>query len=113
VGRAGVGIFANGNPDTATWNGIATGTGHALRRRTARLLAQLPKALSVLVVVGGLSYVFFQISGGPQLLRVSAADELAGLDLPKWARKAIQNGSLLRMAGQPLHTGNEPYPGGG
>lgn len=79
-----VGIFANGNPDTAAWNGVASPvTGLLYGGGTAQLLAQFAEALSVIVVVGGLSYLFFKALAGLNLLRVSAAHELAGLDMPE------------------------------
>jgi ammonium transporter, Amt family len=78
-----VGIFANGNPDTAAWNGVATPVTGLLYGGTTQILAQFAEALSVIVVVGGLSYVFFKVLAAFKLLRVSAADELAGLDLPE------------------------------
>jgi len=78
-----VGIFANGNPDTAAWNGVATPVTGLLYGGTTQILAQLAEAVSVIVVVGGLSYVFFKVLAALKLLRVSAADELAGLDLPE------------------------------
>jgi hypothetical protein len=39
--------------------------------------------LSIIVFVGGLSFVFFKVISALGLLRVSAKDELAGLDLPE------------------------------
>jgi ammonia channel protein AmtB len=78
-----VGIFANGNPDTAAWNGVASPVTGLLYGSSTQILAQLAEALAVLVVVGGLSYVFFKILAAFKLLRVSAEIELAGVDLPE------------------------------
>jgi Amt family ammonium transporter len=78
-----VGIFANGNLDTAAWNGVATPVTGLLYGNGSQLLAQLAEGLSVLVVAGGLSYVFFKVLAAAKLLRVSAAVELAGLDIPE------------------------------
>jgi Amt family ammonium transporter len=78
-----VGIFANGNPDTAAWNGIATPVTGLLYGGTTQILAQGAEALSVIVVVGGLSYVFFRVLHAARLLRVSAEVELKGLDIPE------------------------------
>ncbi|NMB54261.1 MAG: ammonium transporter [Leptolinea sp.] len=78
-----VGIFANGNPDTAAWNGVATPVTGLLYGGGGQLLAQTAEALSILVVVGGLTFAFFKILSAVGLLRVSAKDELAGLDIPE------------------------------
>lgn len=78
-----VGIFANANPDTAAWNGVATPVTGLLYGGNTQILAQLAEAISVAVVVGGLSFVFFKVLAALKLLRVSAADELTGLDIPE------------------------------
>lgn len=78
-----VGIFANGNPDSAAWNGVATPVTGLLYGGSTQILAQLAEALSVIVVVGGLSYVFFRVLKALKLLRVSAETELRGLDIPE------------------------------
>lgn len=78
-----VGIFANGNPDTAAWNGIATPVKGLLYGGTTQILAQGAEALSVIVVVGGLTYVFFKVLAAFKLLRVSREVELQGLDIPE------------------------------
>jgi ammonium transporter, Amt family len=78
-----VGIFANGNPDTAAWNGVATPVTGLLYGGNTQILAQLAEALAVIVVVGGLSYLFFKVLDALKLLRVSAKVELEGLDLPE------------------------------
>jgi Amt family ammonium transporter len=78
-----VGIFANGNPDTAAWNGVPTPVTGLLYGNPTQILAQLAEALSVLVVVGGLTWVFFKVLNAFKLLRVSREDELKGLDIPE------------------------------
>lgn len=78
-----VGIFANGNPDTAGWNGVSTAVTGLLYGGGTQILAQLAEALAVVVVVGGLSYVFFKILASFGLLRSKAADEMNGLDMPE------------------------------
>ena len=78
-----VGFFANGNPDTAAWNGVATPVTGLLYGNSSQLLAQGAEALSVLVVVGGLSFVFFKVLSALGLLRVPADVELEGLDIPE------------------------------
>lgn len=78
-----VGIFASGNPDTAGWNGVATPVTGLLYGGGTQIVAQLAEVLSVLIVVGGLSFVFFRVLAAFKLLRSSPADELAGLDMPE------------------------------
>lgn len=78
-----VGIFANGNPETAAWNGMQSAVTGLLYGGTTQILAQLAEAISIFVVVVGLSWVFFKICHSMGLLRVSRADELAGLDMPE------------------------------
>jgi Amt family ammonium transporter len=78
-----VGIFANGNPDSAGWNGIASPVTGLLYGGSTQIVAQLAEALSVIVVVGGLTFLFFKLLAALKLLRVSAAVELQGLDMPE------------------------------
>lgn len=81
LGVLAVGIFANGNPDTAAWNGVATPVTGLLYGNPGQLYAQLAEALAVIVVVGGLSYVFFKVLAALKLLRVAPEVELAGVDM--------------------------------
>jgi ammonium transporter, Amt family len=77
-----VGIFASGNPDTAAWNGVPTAvTGLLYGGGFGQLLSQLTEVVAILVVAGGLSYVFFKILMGMKVLRVSREVELEGLDM--------------------------------
>lgn len=78
-----VGIFANGNPDTALWNGVESPVTGLIYGGGSQLLAQVAEAVAVGSVVFGLSYVFFLVLNRFGLLRVSAADELTGLDMPE------------------------------
>jgi len=78
-----VGIFANGNPDTAGWNGVSSAVTGLLYGGGTQILAQLAEAVSIVVVVGGLSFVFFKILASFKLLRTSPEDELRGLDIPE------------------------------
>jgi len=78
-----VGIFANGNPDTAAWNGVESAVTGLLYGGSTQILAQLAEVLSVFVVVFGLSWLFFKACYALGLMRVSAKDELEGLDMPE------------------------------
>ena len=78
-----VGIFANGNPDTAAWNGVESAVTGLLYGGTTQILAQAIEVTSIFVFVFGLSYVFFKILVGLKILRVSREVELQGLDIPE------------------------------
>ncbi|MFN8433680.1 MAG: ammonium transporter [Anaerolineales bacterium] len=78
-----VGIFANGNPDTAAWNGMESAVTGLIYGGTTQIVAQLAEVVSIFVVVVGLSWVFFKAMYALKLMRVSREDELAGLDLPE------------------------------
>jgi len=78
-----VGIFANGNPDTAAWNGMSSAVTGLLYGGHTQILAQFAEAISIFVVVFGLSYLFFKVCHAFKLLRVSREDELGGLDMPE------------------------------
>lgn len=78
-----VGIFANGNPDTAAWNGVESAVTGLLYGGTTQILAQLAEVVSIFVFVFGLTYVFFKALAALKLLRVSREVELQGLDLPE------------------------------
>jgi Amt family ammonium transporter len=78
-----VGIFANGNPDSAAWNGIATPVTGLLYGGNTQILAQLAEVIAIFVTVFGLSFLFFKILAGLKLLRVDPKVELAGLDIPE------------------------------
>jgi len=78
-----VGIFANGNPDTAAWNGVESAVTGLLYGGSTQILAQLAEVTSIFVAVFGLSYLFFKVCNSFKLLRVSREDELGGLDMPE------------------------------
>jgi Amt family ammonium transporter len=78
-----VGIFANGNPDTAAWNGVESAVTGLLYGGSTQIIAQTIEVTSIFVFAFGLSYVFFKVLAAFKLLRVSAEVELQGLDLPE------------------------------
>jgi ammonium transporter, Amt family len=78
-----VGIFANGNPDTAAWNGVETPVTGLLYGGGTQIIAQTIEVVSVFVAAFGLSYVFFKVLAAFKLLRVSRDVELQGLDIPE------------------------------
>ena len=78
-----VGIFANGNLDTAAWNGVSSPVTGLLYGGGTQIMAQLMEVIAILIVVTGLSYLFFKVLASLKLLRSAPADELAGLDMPE------------------------------
>jgi Amt family ammonium transporter len=78
-----VGLFANGNPDSASWNGVAAPVTGLLYGGGTQILAQGAEVITIAAVVVGASLVFFKVLSVLGLLRVSRRDELAGLDLPE------------------------------
>ncbi|MHC1781179.1 MAG: ammonium transporter [Anaerolineaceae bacterium] len=78
-----VGIFANGNPDTAAWNGVANPVTGLLYGGSTQILAQLAEIGAIFIFVFGLSFIFFKILAALKLLRVDKEVELAGLDVPE------------------------------
>jgi Amt family ammonium transporter len=100
------GIFANGNPDSAAWNGIDSPVSGLLYGNFGQFAAQALEALSVAGVVFTLSYVFFRVLHGANLLRVSAADEIAGLDLPEMGVPGYHGeGTYIPEAGRSIPGG--------
>jgi Amt family ammonium transporter len=78
-----VGLFANGNPDTAGWNGVAGPVTGLFYGNAGQLMAQFVEVVALVVFVGATSFVFFKVLDALKLLRSSAADEIAGLDIPE------------------------------
>ncbi|MEZ0536682.1 ammonium transporter [Caldicellulosiruptoraceae bacterium PP1] len=77
-----LGLFADGTYGDGL-NGVAGGVKGLLYGDAGQLVAQLIN-VAVLIVWGfGLSYVFYKVLDKVWGLRVSANDELAGLDLPE------------------------------
>lgn len=94
-----VGIFANANPNSAGWNGVATPVTGLLYGGSTQIIAQGLEAISVFVVVGGLSFVFFKILSAAKLLRSNPADELMGLDLPEMGMPGYTNVDVIMPHG--------------
>ena len=77
-GLLAVGIFANGNPASAGWNGIQTPVTGLLHGGKLQIVAQGFEIISIFVVGVGLSYCFFKVLNVFKLLRSTPADELMG-----------------------------------
>jgi Amt family ammonium transporter len=82
-GLLAVGIFANGNPITAGWNGVASPVTGLLYGGGTQLVAQIIEIAAIVIVVGGMSFAFFKVLSALKLLRSAPGDELAGLDMPE------------------------------
>ncbi len=82
-GLIALGLFANGNPVTAGWNGVTTPVTGLFYGGGSQLIAQLLEVVSIAVVVGGLTFVFFKVLSAFKLLRSEPAHELTGLDMPE------------------------------
>ncbi len=113
-----VGIFANGNPDTAGWNGVATPVTGLLYGGGTQILAQLSEVAAIFIGTFVTSYVLFKILAALKLMRVSPQDELAGLDLPEmgaegypkdWvpSPEALSSVAAPGFEGYPAQTGTD------
>lgn len=78
-----VGIFANGNPDTAAWNGVESAVTGLLYGGGSQIAAQAIEAASIFGVVFGLSFAFFRVLHALRLLRSLPEHEIKGLDVPE------------------------------
>jgi len=102
-GLLAVGIFANGNPVTAGWNGVLTPvTGLLYGGGVSQLLAQLAEIGSIIVVGGGLTFIFFKILNAAKMLRAAPAAELTGLDIPEMGVPGYTQVDVI-MPGGRLH----------
>jgi len=99
-GLLAVGIFANGNPASAGWNGIQSPVTGLLHGGKSQIVAQGLEIVSIFVVVGGLSYCFFKVLNALKLLRSVPADELMGLDMPEMGMIGYTNVDVVMAGGR-------------
>jgi Amt family ammonium transporter len=99
-GLLAVGIFANGNPASAGWNGVNTAVIGLIHGGTTQIVAQLLEILSIVVVVGGSSYFFFKALNALKLLRAAPTDELMGLDVPEMGMLGYTNVDVVMPGGR-------------
>jgi Amt family ammonium transporter len=97
-GLLAVGIFANGNPATAGWNGMESPVRGLIAGNGSQMLAQLCEIGAILVFVFGLSYLFFRLLNALGLLRSKVKHEIMGLDIPEMGVQGYSNVDL-RMPG--------------
>lgn len=101
-GLIALGLFADGTYG-AGLNGVATGVTGLFYGDAGQLVAQLV-AVGVAIVWGfGLSYVFFKAYDKLFGMRVSAADEVAGLDQREMGALAYPEFQLVHAAEEPRH----------
>jgi ammonium transporter, Amt family len=98
-GLLAVGIFANGNPATAGWNGVQSPVVGLLHGGSTQIIAQGLEIISIFVVVGGLSYLFFKVLNALKLLRSEPSDELMGLDMPEMGMVGYTNVDVIMPHG--------------
>jgi Amt family ammonium transporter len=99
-GLLAVGIFASGDPITAGWNGVASPVTGLLHGGGTQLVAQIIEIAAIVVVVGGLSFVFFKVLNALKLLRSAPGDELAGLDMPEMGVPGYTTVDVLMPGGR-------------
>jgi ammonium transporter, Amt family len=99
-GLLAVGIFANGNPASAGWNGVSTPVTGLLHGGSSQIIAQFLEIASIFVFAAGLSYCFFKILNAFKLLRTSPADELTGLDVPEMGMLGYTNVDVVMPGGR-------------
>jgi Amt family ammonium transporter len=96
-----VGIFANGNPDTAAWNGVPTAVTGLLYGNPNQLLAQVIEVAAIFVTVFVVGFVFFKVVNAIGWLRSRPEDELAGLDLPEMGAPGYTTDDVVMHGGRP------------
>ncbi len=99
-GLLAVGIFANGNPATAGWNGVSAPVTGLLHGGGGQFAAQIFEIVAIFVTVGGLSYAFFRVVNALKLLRSAPADELTGLDIPEMGAPGYTSVDVLMHGGR-------------
>jgi ammonium transporter, Amt family len=99
-GLLSVGIFANGNPASAGWNGVSTPVVGLIHGGGTQIIAQGLEAVSIFVFGVGLSYAFFKVLNAFKLLRSAPADELMGLDVPEMGMLGYTNVDVVMPHGR-------------
>ena len=89
-----VGLFANGNTDTAGWNGIATPvTGLFYGGGVGQLLAQLIESGAIFASAFTLAWIVCKMLNRFDLLRSEPQAEIVGLDIPEMGSPGYWEGS--------------------
>ncbi|RPJ07994.1 MAG: ammonium transporter [Spirochaetaceae bacterium] len=98
-GLLAVGIFSDGNPASAGWNGMENPVGGLITGNGSQIIAQLLEIGAILVFVFGLSYLFFRLLNAFGLLRSKPRDEIMGLDIPEMGVQGYSNVDM-KMSGR-------------
>jgi Amt family ammonium transporter len=98
-GLLAVGIFSNGNPSSAGWNGVQTAVVGLIHGGNTQIIAQALEVVSIFVVGFGLSYLFFKVVNAFKMLRSEPADELTGLDMPEMGMVGYTNVDVIMPHG--------------
>jgi Amt family ammonium transporter len=98
-----VGLFANGNPASAGWNGMEGTVRGLFFGNAGQLAAQALEAGSILVFVFGLSFLFFKLLNALKLLRVSPKFEIMGLDMPEMGTQGYTSVDIRMPGGRLSH----------
>jgi ammonium transporter, Amt family len=102
-GLLAVGIFANGNPASAGWNGVSSPVVGLIHGGGTQIIAQALEVVSIAVVAVGLSYAFFKVLNAFKVLRSEPADELMGLDVPEMGMLGYTNVDVVMPGGRLSH----------
>jgi Amt family ammonium transporter len=95
-----VGLFANGNPDTAAWNGVSTPVTGLFFGGSTQIIAQVLEAAAVAIFVFATSFALFTVLKRAGLLRSRAEDEIGGLDLPEMGSPGYVAGDISVPGGE-------------
>ncbi|MCS6825290.1 MAG: hypothetical protein NZ553_01615, partial [Caldilinea sp.] len=95
-----VGLFANGNPLTVGWNGVAKPVTGLFYGGGAQIFAQLTEVTAIFITVFICGLVFFKILNALGILRSEPEDELAGLDLPEMGAAGYTNDDVVMHGGR-------------
>lgn len=96
-----VGLFANGNPDTAAWNGVPSAVTGLFYGNPGQLFSQITEVVAIAAFGVGLSWVFFKILNSLKVLRSKPEDELFGLDMPEMGAPGYTNDDVVMHGGIP------------
>jgi ammonium transporter, Amt family len=98
-----VGLFANGHPASAGWNGMQGTVRGLFYGNPGQLAAQALEAAAILAVVFGLSYAFFHLLAAVKLLRSRPQDEITGLDMPEMGTQGYTSVDIRMPGGRLSH----------
>jgi Amt family ammonium transporter len=109
-GLVAAGIFANANPETVGWNGVATPVTGLIYGNASQFFGQCVAAFSLLITTGIFSFLYFKVLSALGMLRVPADVELEGLDNPILGVMGYPRDwepSPTSLQGLPGYTGNK------